>query len=1035
MGNTLTFTKEAEFEKALIDELLRHDWGEVLEFKDENELIENWKKIIFENNCSIDRLDKYPLTDTEMGQILEEIDKIKTPCKLNGFINGKTISIKRDNPDDIAHFGKEISLKIFDRNEISGKSRYQIVRQPRFYRNKQIQRDRRGDLLLLINGMPVIHIELKASGINVGEAIEQINKYSQEGIFKGIFSLIQVFVAMTPEETVYFANNPNSEGRFNDKFYFHWGEVNNEPVNDWKKICSQFLSIPMAHNLIGSYTVADGGDNNLKVLRSYQYYAVYGIFNKVSENKWFNKDQRGGYIWHTTGSGKTMTSFKAAQLIADYKKADKVVFLMDRIELGNQSLLEYRGFAGECIEIQATENTNILKSKLKSNDNSDTLIVTSIQKMSKIKLEEGINEKDIAAINSKRIVFIIDECHRSTFGEMIYSIKNTFTNALFFGFSGTPIQDENKKDDSTTSDVFGNEIHRYSISDGIRDRNVLGFDIKYTNLMDIEKFRKQFALEKAHVKTEEEAMEDPLKKRIYLDYMLQSTNLDVENRIPNVDFELIKENIVEDIFKSWVLLSSNYKFHAILATSSIKEACEYYDLFKKFDEDGYDIKLKVTCVFDDCDTGADGFAKETKMIEILEDYNNNFNFNYTLSDWGKFKKDVALRLAHKKQYENLKDDKKLNIVIVVDQMLTGYDSKWVNTLYLDKELKNEGLVQAFSRTNRLCDSDKPFGNIVCYRRCFRMEENVNEAFRIYSGNKTGGIFVNKLKDNLTKMNLKFDEIKLIYENNKIYDFSKNPDSEEDRQKIANLINELADLMISSKIQGYNDGKNNIEQHISKDEIFIMHFSYDIYLRLLQRYRELFNRSVDGKQIEKVPYGFNPIIAQSNKARVDYNFFNSKFKKWYKIYQQYKDVDGHKEEIEEALNEFNGSYLSLSPEDQEIVKNIIFEVRTGELFLKENETLIDCINAKKAEKENDSIKRFCEIFGYDEKLVREILKQEVTEANINEYGRRDKISNTLDIEKAEKYFIEKFGHKISRGKIVQKSEAKLNEFILGTDRNY
>lgn len=432
MGNALTFTKESEFEKALIDELLRHDWGEVLEFKDENELIENWKKIIFENNCSIDRLDKYPLTDTEMGQILEEIDKIKTPCKLNGFINGKTISIKRDNPDDIAHFGKEISLKIFDRNEISGgKSRYQIVRQPKFYRNKQIQRDRRGDLLLLINGMPVIHIELKASGINVGEAIEQINKYSQEGIFKGIFSLIQVFVAMTPEETVYFANNPNSEGRFNDKFYFHWGEVNNEPVNDWKKITAQFLSIPMAHNLIGSYTVADGGDNNLKVLRSYQYYAVYGIFQKVSENKWFNKDQRGGYIWHTTGSGKTMTSFKAAQLIADYKKADKVVFLMDRIELGNQSLLEYRGFAGECIEIQATENTNVLKSKLKSNDNSDTLIVTSIQKMSKIKLEEGINEKDIAAINSKRIVFIIDECHRSTFGEMIYSIKNTFTNALF----------------------------------------------------------------------------------------------------------------------------------------------------------------------------------------------------------------------------------------------------------------------------------------------------------------------------------------------------------------------------------------------------------------------------------------------------------------------------------------------------------------------------------------------------------------------------------------------------------------------------
>ncbi len=1038
MENTLTFKKEDEFEKAIIDELLRHNWQEVLKYKDEQELVENWKKIIYENNNSIDRLDKYPLTDSEMNQILDEINNIKSPCKINGFINGKTISIKRDNLEDKLHYGKEISLKIFDRNEIcSGKSRYQIVEQPRFYRNSKIQRDRRGDLLLLINGMPVIHIELKASGVNVGEAIEQINKYNQEGIFRGIFNLIQIFVAMTPNETVYFANNPNSDGRFNDKFYFHWGEVNNEPVNDWKKIVAQFLSIPMAHNLIGSYTVADGGDNNLKVLRSYQYNAVYEIFKKVSENKWFNNDQRGGYIWHTTGSGKTMTSFKAAQLIADSKKADKVVFLMDRIELGNQSLLEYRGFAGECIEVQATENTNVLKSKLKSNDNSDTLIVTSIQKMSKIKLEEGINEKDIAIINSKRIVFIIDECHRSTFGEMIYSIKNTFTNALFFGFSGTPIQDENKKEDSTTSDVFGNELHRYPISDGIRDRNVLGFDIKYTNFMDIDKFRKEFALQKVHAKSEEEAMKDHSKKSVYQNYMRETSDLEIENKIPNADFEKIKLNIVNDIYKSWILLSSNNKFHAILATSSIKEACEYFDLFKSFDDSDYDLKLKVTCVFDDSDTGAQGFNKETKMKEILETYNDEYNFNYALSDWGKFKKDVALRLAHKKQYENLKEDKQLNIVIVVDQMLTGYDSKWVNTLYLDKELRNENLVQAFSRTNRLCDSDKPFGNIVCYRRCFQMEENVNNAFRMYSGNKTSGIFVSKLEENLIKMNNKFDEIKFIYENNKIYNFEKNPDAIEDRQKIANLINELSDLMISSKIQGYNDTKDNINQRIvGKNEPFIMHFTYDIYLRLLQRYRELFDENSSGsKGIEKVPYGFNPIVAQSNKARVDYNFFNSKFKKWYKIVQQYKNVNGHQQEIEDALREFNSSYLSLTPEDQEIVKIIIFEVRSGDLILKENDTLMDCINAKKAEKENDSIKRFCNIFGYDENLIREILKQHVTKENINEFGRRDKISNTLDITKAEKYFNEKLGLNLSRRNIKIQSDIKLDDFILGSDRNY
>ncbi|MBK7735023.1 MAG: type I restriction endonuclease subunit R, partial [Chitinophagaceae bacterium] len=474
----MTFTSEAEFEEALIQTLSKKGWEkEVLKRPTEKDLLQNWANILFENNRGKDRLNDYPLTEGEMQQILEQINALRTPLKLNGFINGKTVSIKRDNPADVLHFGKEVSLKIYDRLEIAaGQSRYQIAQQPVFPTKSKILNDRRGDIMLLINGMPLIHIELKKNGVSVSQACHQIEKYSREGVFSGLFSLVQIFVAMEPKETVYFAN-PGPDGKFNKDFYFHWADFNNEPINDWSDIASSLLFIPMAHQLIGFYTVADSNDGVLKVMRSYQYFAANAISDKVAKTDWKSKHALGGYIWHTTGSGKTMTSFKSAQLIANSQDADKVIFLMDRIELGTQSLKEYRGFADDNEDVQATENTGVLVTKLKSSDPANTLIVTSIQKMSNIKDEDGgLNAHDILLMNKKRIVFIVDEAHRSTFGDMLRAIKNTFTSAIFFGFTGTPIQDENQKKMNTTSTVFGDELHRYSIADGIRDKNVLGFD-------------------------------------------------------------------------------------------------------------------------------------------------------------------------------------------------------------------------------------------------------------------------------------------------------------------------------------------------------------------------------------------------------------------------------------------------------------------------------------------------------------------------------------------------------------------------------
>lgn len=268
----MTFTTESAFEEAVIKMLSEHGWeSAVLKNYTEKQLIQNWADILFENNRDIDSLNNCPLTEGEMLQILEQIAMLKSPLKLNGFINGQNVTITRDNEADTLHYGKEVSLKIYDRREIAaGQSRYQIVQQPKFPTASPLLNNRRGDLMLLINGMPVIHIELKKSGVPVSQACRQIEKYTAEGVFSGLFSLVQIFVGMTPEETLYFAN-PGIDGRFNPDYYFHWADVDNEPVNDWKSVISTLLSIPMAHQMIGFYTVADNSDGVLKVMRSYQF--------------------------------------------------------------------------------------------------------------------------------------------------------------------------------------------------------------------------------------------------------------------------------------------------------------------------------------------------------------------------------------------------------------------------------------------------------------------------------------------------------------------------------------------------------------------------------------------------------------------------------------------------------------------------------------------------------------------------------------------------------------------------------------------
>lgn len=1037
----MIFDKESDFEEAVIGILVDRGWEpEVIRHPTEADLLKNWADILFNNNRQRNCLNECPLTESEMQQIMEQIINLRTPLKLNSFINGRSVSITRDNPDDELHFGKEVSLKIYDRQEIAyGESRYQIVQQPHFSTKSPILNNRRGDLMLLINGMPVIHIELKRSNVPVSDAYNQIIKYSHEGVFRGLFSLIQVFVAMEPEEAVYFAN-PGEDGVFNPAFFFHWADFDNVPINQWDKVTAGLLNIPMAHMLIGFYTIADTEDNLLKVMRSYQYYAAIGIADRVTKRNWKEdtpETQRGGHVWHTTGSGKTMTSFKSAQLIASSHDADKVVFLVDRKELGIQSLKEYRSFASETESVQATENTDILISKLKSDDQDNTLIVTSIQKLSNISEEmEGLKAADLKKIKSKRIVIIIDECHRSTFGEMLTTIKDTFKHSIIFGFTGTPIQDINIKKDSTTTTIFGSEIHRYTLADGIRDKNVLGFDPYMVRIYDDSELREKVALNQAKAEKVEDVMKDEKKKKVFYKFM-DSSKIKmygeqvgdkwikgIEDYIPNEQYqtdEYIK-GVIADIKKRWLIYSRGGKFHAIFATSSIPEAVKYWRLMK--DEMP---NLMVTAMFDptiDNEGGSGSLEKEDGIVEMLEDYKKRLGQSFTIPTYDKFRKDVSLRLAHKKPYDRLEPNQQIDILIVVNQMLTGFDSKWVNTLYLDKVLQYENLIQAFSRTNRLFnESEKPFGIIKYYRRPNTMEKNIEAAVEAYSGNVPMGLFVDKLPRNLRNLNRTFEEIKEIFDAAGIKDFEKLPNESSERRKFVKAFNEFDTYLQAAKIQGFYWKQNVYPAEDGSD--IVMLFDEMTYLILLARYKELTSGGGGGGRGGDVPYDVKIHITEYDTDKIDAEYMNTRFEKFLKLIQGEYD----QETLDKTLADLHKSYKMLSLEEQKYANIFIHDVQAGNAKIVPGKTFRDYISDLMKGVENAKIRRVVNRLGCYERLLREMLARKVTKETIEAHGKFDELKASVDNGKATEFFITIERDNFRESRLAMLIDAYLRHFLL------
>ena len=778
-------------------------------------------------------------------------------------------------------------------------------------------------------------------------------------------------------------------------------------------------------------------------MRSYQIFAANRISDKVARTKWEAGGQRGGFIWHTTGSGKTMTSFKSAQLIASSKDADKVIFLIDRIELGTQSLKEYRGFAGQDEEIQATENTRVLVAKLTSTDPADILIVTSIQKMSNIRddSEGELNAADLAVMQSKRIVFIVDECHRSVFGEnMMPRIKQTFPRAIFFGFSGTPIQDENQKKGSITATIFGDELHRYSIADGIRDKNVLGFDpYKVLTYKDAD-LRQKVALEKAKAATVQEAIADPKKSKVFYEYLSKPMAgsktaagdyvKGIEDYIPHSQYEREQHQnmVVQDIKENWFTLSRSGKFHGIFATSSIPEAIQYYQLIKAAIPE-----LKVTVLFDpSIDNNGSGIIKKDGLEEIIRDYNERYRQDFTIPTFAKMKKDISARLAHKRPYERIEQTPELQIdlLIVVDQMLTGFDSKWINTLYMDKVLQYENIIQAFSRTNRLFGPEKPFGTIRYYRRPHTMERLIEAAVKLYSGDKPLGLFVERLDKNLEAMNFIFTQIKDLFEQAGVENFTHLPPEVIERKKFADLFKAFNDYLEAAKVQGFTWKKllyDNFTdpQTGGKYQVKVI-LTEVIYKVLAQRYKELFGPSDGAGGSEDVPYDIDGYLIAIDTEKIDVDYMNSRFEKYLKMLHQ---PGASASAMKQAEDELHKTFATLSLEEQKFANIFLHDIQSGDIEPEEGKTFRDYITEYLSKAKDDQIHRVAAVLGLDEDKLRVMMSIHITDANINEFGRFDALKATADKKTAKAYFESVEGKSIIPPKIPMKIDKLLRDFIL------
>ncbi|WP_180529207.1 type I restriction endonuclease subunit R [Staphylococcus haemolyticus] len=638
---------------------------ERVSLRNETQLKENFRRILNERNA--DKLEGTPISDSEFKRIMIDISD-KSVFESAQILRDKYV-LERD--DETKVYLSLMNIKKWCQNT------FQVTNQV----SVNDTHKSRYDVTVLINGLPLVQIELKRSGVAITEAFNQIERYRRQN-YTGLFRFIQMFVVSNKMETRYYAN---SDQKIMKSHMFYWSDEKNERINVLKDFIESFLEPCHIAKMISRYMIINETDKILMALRPYQVYAVEALLNRAIETN------NNGYIWHTTGSGKTLTSFKASQILAQEPDIKKVIFLVDRKDLDGQTLGEFNKFESDSVD--RTFNTKKLLKQMA--DPTRKLIITTIQKMDNaIKSGHPVMER----YKEDKVVFIIDECHRTQFGSMHRIIRQHFGNAQYFGFTGTPRFKENASQDGrATADIFGECLHHYLIKDAIRDGNVLGFSVEYMNTFD----RSEKIIEDGYVNKINEA-------EIWM----------ADERV---------QKVAEHIIANHNKKTRDQMYTGMLTVQSIPMAIQYYRVFQKLKKQGVH-NFNVTTIFSYQDNEAiyDTMDEQTRrdiLEDIIQTYNETFDKNFSTDTFDGYFNDVSNRV--KKGLP----DQKLDILIVVDMFLTGFDSKKLNTLYVDRNLQHHTLIQAYSRTNRVEEPTKPYGNIVAYRN---LKEKTDEAIELFS---------------------------------------------------------------------------------------------------------------------------------------------------------------------------------------------------------------------------------------------------------------------------------------------------------------
>ena len=898
------YQSEAQLEEQLIEQLKNQNYERVI-IEDYDALLDNFK-IQFEK-FNKNKLDNKALSNKEWERVFNHIGG-KSIFESAKILRDKFV-LERDD-------GTKVYLMLFD--EDYSKNIYQLTNQTTVvgkYTNRY-------DVTLLINGLPLIQIELKRRGGDIKEAVNQIMRYRKHS-YQGLYHFIQLFVVSNGVDTKYFANS-DKDILFSHTFF--WTDDNNIRITNLKEFSIVFLARDLITKMLSKFTILNDTDKIMMVMRPYQVYATEALIRQATVT---NKN---AYIWHTTGAGKTLTAFKTAQILASNPKIKKVIFLVDRKDLDTQTTEEFNKF--EAGSVDATDRTNVLVKQMK--DKNRQLIITTIQKMATA-VNKPQYSKVLDEYREEKVVFIIDECHRSQFGDMHNDIVRHFKNAQFFGFTGTPRFEVNGKTQGrvvqTTKSLFGECLHSYLIKNAIFDNNVLGFHVEYIKTIDGDYDENDSTMTQA-IDTNELYMAD--------ERMTMIANHIIENHKSK---------------------TRNRQYTAIFAVSSIPALIKYYDIFKSIDHD-----LNISGIFsygaNEDYEGHDEHSRDA-LDRIIKDYNKCYNTNFSTDTFQAYHKDISDRVKGKKS-------KQLDILIVVNMFLTGFDSKPLSVLYVDKKLEYHDLLQAYSRTNRVEKDTKPWGIIICYRN---LKKNTDEALALFSqSNDTEGILAPNFEYFTQKFNELVDKIKLIVPTPASVDTLMN---ESDQKDFVVAFRELSKLWLS--LQTFVEFKTERESIEMSDQEFMDYKS---------KYIMLYRKTKIDREVVSVldDVDFCIELMETNRINVAYimnlirniTFENGK--------PRYEDVEHIKKELDRSDN------MQLHKKI-DILKAFLDEVVMGLDGTQDIDAEYDEFENKKKQAE---IEDFAKKEDIDTKMLNDFISEYSFSGVLNQGEVRDRIEKPLPL---------------------------------------